>query len=86
MFAGKFGRCVALPSGDILPMRVLANETEDFRKKLPPTNQSLVQQCSHTNIMLLRYLNKEFENFEGNLSNLLPAVRNKHECELCATL
>jgi len=86
MFAGKFGRCVALPNGDILPMRVWANETEDFRKRLSPTNQSLAEQCSSSNTVLLSYLNKEVKFFEDNSSQVLPAVRDKHECEICANM
>ena len=86
MFAGKFGRCVALARGDILPMRVFANETKDFRKGLPPTNHSLAEQCSPNNTLLLSYLNKSINLSESELSKLLPAVRDKQECEVCAAM
>ena len=86
MFAGKFGRCVALPTGDILPMRVGPNETEDFKESLLPTNQSLSEQCSPGNILLAQYFRGEVRLSEDNLTAILPAVKNKVECVQCANM
>ena len=86
MFGGRFGRCVALPTKDILPYRVEPNDTEGFRRALSPPNLTLAEQCSPNNTQLMKYLRGELTSLDIDPVEVLPAVRNKSECEDCAIL
>ncbi|XP_076808311.1 sodium channel protein type 3 subunit alpha-like isoform X3 [Clavelina lepadiformis] len=82
LFGGKFGRCVSLPTHDILPYR--HNENESLTYSSIDIPLSLEDQCSANNTLFIMYMKKEVTR---NISGLvLPAIKDKNQCTRCAQL
>nr|CAB3265895.1 sodium channel protein type 4 subunit alpha B-like [Phallusia mammillata] len=77
LFGGQFGRCVAMPTSDILPRRF--SDPADSRF----VNATLWEQCNPNNTELLRYLSGEIP-AQLATKNILPAVTDKKECLQCS--
>jgi len=86
LFAGRLGRCVALPTNDILPRRFAPNDTIPVNLPSSYSNKTLEELCSRNNTQLIQYLNGDKTVSGIDPITFLPAVRDKTECLMCSEM
>nr|XP_026692353.1 sodium channel protein type 4 subunit alpha B-like isoform X2 [Ciona intestinalis] len=77
IFGGRFGRCVSLMTGDIMPNP----RPEDI-----VGNNTIYDKCLVNNTLLFDYLRGIITSRDISSDLVLPIIRNRTECELCANM